>query len=185
MRKLFTAAILAGLVVSSAMPQANAATTRILVQTGKHAAVGTVACTFTCPYWLDVLNDGSTGFQACEQPVVAAGVVSHRDTVQGTPKNAAGVFANLVVYVITPEVDWDSFICAKPTSGNNGEMLASGANNVGDPCDGLLGPGDPTGMGCLERSNIPVAPGDKYVFRAYNWSDNFDAPWNLTWNRVT
>jgi hypothetical protein len=76
--------------------------------------------------------------------------------------------ANLLVFEIWPETDWDSFVCT-----TKNKFLGSGANIVGD-CD----------LGCYERVAIKVKAGRSYLLRAFNWSDAADLRGRYTFMSV-
>ena len=134
-----------------------------------------VPCMVYCAYWLDSANTDVDGdgtediyFAACGAPFPEG---SYADLVVTAPANA-----RLLEFQISPPLDWDSFICSKPTQGNNGALLGSGAHAVGDTCDGIIGPDDPTGTGCSETVVISAVPGQRYVLRGYNWQDVPEIP---------
>lgn len=166
MRKLLLGLVIASLAIGTAPVQAGH-------QLG-HATNVTfeapVPCMVYCAYWLDAANidldgDGAEDifFNACKAPFPEG---SYDDVVVTAPAGA-----RLLRFEIFPALDYDSFVCSKPASGNNGDLLASGAIAVGEACDGVLGPNDPSGTGCRELVNVEVSPGKKYVLRAYNWQD--------------
>jgi hypothetical protein len=85
----------------------------------------------------------------------------------------------LLTVEVAPRVDWDSFICTKPESGTNGEVLVVGANLIGDECDNTLGSSNLVPIGCDEVLQIGTEPGTRYVVRAYNVADPFPAPYTI------
>lgn len=134
-----------------------------------------VPCMVYCAYWLDTANTDVDGdgrediyFAACGAPFPEG---SYADLVVTAPANA-----QLLEFQIFPPLDWDAFICSKPAQGNNGALLGTGATAVGEPCDGIIGPDDPTGTGCPESIVITAVPGRQYVLRGYNWQDVPDIP---------
>ena len=81
-----------------------------------------------------------------------------------------------------PEIDWDTWICAKLSSGShNGGELAQGANILGQLCDNFLGPDNPVPVGCIETADAPAEAGKVYVLRAYNYFDARDCPADYSW----
>lgn len=155
MRKVLLAAALALVVMAPALP-ASASHTAGAVHFSFSADV---PCLVACSYWVD------NGFTPCEAPFPPGSYEDKITTAAPTPP--AGKLG-LLTFEIFPTYDWDSFICANTPAR---EELASGAYAVGDPCDGILGPDDPTGTGCAESATIPTNPGRTYVLRAYNWQD--------------
>jgi hypothetical protein len=162
MRKLLI--LVVALAAMAAVVPANAYT----IKTGKKI-YSADPCAVACSYWgfdipadptkidpmtydPETIIDGERF--ACTKPSPAG---SWGDLVVTAPTGA-----NLLKFYGTPEGDWDLFICSKPSVGNNGRLLASGANDASDPnCI----------MGCPESVRIPVKAGRKYVLRAYNWLD--------------
>lgn len=138
-------------------------------------------CAVACPYWLDDANTDVDGngnedifFSTCANP---AGTADALSDIPGLPYTEGTVYqtrqvgprptgASVLIFEITPQVDFDSFIC-----GTNGAELAAGANILGDNCDNLIGPQNPVPVGCKERAVISVAAGQRYNLRVYNWSD--------------
>ena len=154
-------------------------------------------CAATCAYWVPKAPSAPSAPKVPADPTTADpvafadkvldipfGVIDSTDSQSAacTAPSPAGSFADVVatapkgtnylVFSATPTVDWDLFICAKPTRGNNGKLLAVGANPVADANDPTM----TCAIGCYEEVHIPVVAGRKYVLRAYNWSD----PDNLT-----
>lgn len=155
MRKILLAAVLAIATVAPAMPAQ-----------GSHQAgavhfqfTASVPCLVVCSYWIN------NGFTPCEQPFPPG---SYEDRVTtGAPTPGTGKLG-LLTFEIFPVLDWDSFICANTAARTE---LGQGANNVGDPCDGILGPDDLSGTGCYESVTIPTQAGATYRLRGYNWQD--------------
>lgn len=129
-----------------------------------------VPCMVVCSYWID------QGFTACETPFPPG---SYDDFI--TPAfpalPAGGV--GLLSFEIFPLLDWDSFVCAN-TPGK--EELGRGANVIGELCDGILGPSDPSSTGCKEEVAIVAQPGKSYVLRGYNWQDLPTCPARYTFS---
>lgn len=117
--------------------------------------VAPLACTATCAYWVDILNDleaPGVKFNECRHPFPRG---SYDDVVIEAPQGA-----RLMEFMAWPRVDWDIFVCSKPEKGRNGNTLETGANEATD-CQ----------VACIEKIEMPVDPGVSYVLRAYNWSD--------------
>jgi hypothetical protein len=155
MRKILLAAALAMATVAPAMP-ANA--------NHKAGAVhweftASVPCLVVCSYWID------NGFTPCEAPFPPG---SYEDRVSAAAPNPGAGKLGLLTFEIFPVLDWDSFVCANDSART---QLGQGANAVGDPCDGILGPNDLSGTGCYESVTIPVTQGTTYRLRGYNWQD--------------
>jgi len=166
MRRLILSAIAAALVASLSPAQAGH-TLGHWTDVSFNAAI---PCQVYCAYWLEDANTDLDGdgledvfFNACKAPFPDG---SYDDVVVTAPAGA-----RLLTFQIFPLLDWDSFVCSKPASGNNGDLLATGANAIGDACDGILGPGDLSGTGCVETVAVEAIPGRRYVLRAYNWQD--------------
>lgn len=141
-----------------------------------------VPCAFACPYWLDDANTDIDGngqedifFATCANP---GGTNDILGDAPGLPYEDGTVFqdfvthrapstAQVLIFEIFPNVDFDSFICSQ-----NGEQeLAVGANELGQNCDNIIGPQNPVPVACTERASITVASNQRYRLRVYNWSD--------------
>jgi hypothetical protein len=191
MRKLLLAASVAVMLVGSlptahgaTSPSCNGSTTARVCNTTFSAALpGTVLT----PYWgTDPLEDGTLGYGTCGTPFPDQSVDDLDFTI---PANGTAADFNLVKFEIFPTTDYDSFICEiGDTENHNGipnETLGQGANDVSNACDGVLGPDDPSGLGCSEKVSIPVTAGKKYRFRVYNWADAQPCPGKLTLTHVS
>lgn len=155
MRKMLLVAALAFAVVSPAVPASA---------THKSGAVhwdftASVPCLTVCSYWLD------NGFTPCEAPFPPG---SYEDKISAPAPTPSSGKVQVITFEIFPVLDWDSFICANNSAKT---QLGQGANNVGDPCDGILGPNDLSGTGCYESATVPTTSGSTYVLRGYNWQD--------------
>ena len=141
----------------------------------------TASCAVACSYYLDVTGGGEI-FDACAHPFPE---VAYDDIVVTAPQGA-----NLMVVEIRPKLDWDLFICeVDDTANHNGvpnEHLGVGCSCLGGPdqCQGPLGPGDPTGLGCREKANVLVSPGTLYTLRAYAWADVNDCPGTVRFSHI-
>jgi hypothetical protein len=153
MRRVILFAVIAAGLASSFTP-AHATT----VKSGRLKFNAPVPCTVTCAYWTDVANGLVPGvtFQACKAPFPPN---SYADKVLTAPSTA-----DFLVLKLYPTIDWDMFLCSKPSRGNNGRQLAMGANDATGDCS----------VGCVETIRYRVKPGVRYVVRAYNWSDTPD-----------
>jgi hypothetical protein len=129
-----------------------------------------IPCMAVCSYW-DVPT--RLGYTPCEYPFPEGG---YADVVVRAPAMPPGKSHLVLEFEIYPALDYDAFICDKPATGNNGMQLATGANQVGEACSGILGPNDVSGTGCPEHASTPAVPGHSYVLRAYNWQDFPDCP---------
>jgi len=161
MRSRLTIIMLAGALLAPTGTAAGATPDPVAVEWGP-----AVPCAFWCAYWS---MPHSAGFRPCENPFPAGSYVD----VVTDPAPALGEHMMLVV-TIEYEVDWDLFVCARLSNGsNNGPMLGKG-NQAISGCKGET-PGIPglypIPYGCDEIAEIPVAPGGRYVLRAYSWSD--------------
>jgi hypothetical protein len=192
MRRMLLSASLVVMLVGSlpgadaaSAPACDASTTKRVCKVTFSAALPGTALT---PYnSTDALGDGSLGFSTCGTPSPTEDSVDDLDfTIPGN--GTAGDF-NLATFLISPQVDYDSYICEIGDSENhNGipnEILGSGANAPGDDCTGVLGPNDPSGVGCQEKSSIPVTQGKTYRFRVYNFSDPSPCPATITLTHVS
>ena len=115
-------------------------------------------CAAWCTYQFknfDGLVPGAPRLDACEGPGPDG---AFSDVVLKAPTGA-----RLLTTSITPDVDWDMFVCAKPARGNNGKMLGKNVNFFLD-CQ----------VACAETVTIKVNAGKSYVVRAYNAYDNLD-----------
>lgn len=146
-----------------------------------------IPCATACPYWLDDLNTDLDGddkeeiyFQACASPDGTGGSL---EDVPGLPYQEGSVFddvligpapegARLLELELRPAIDWDGFVCDPETGGE----LAILANGLHAGQCAMQNPNWPLPFGCMERGNIEVTAGKRYVFRAYNWSDGPTAP---------
>jgi hypothetical protein len=159
MKKLLLAATVVALAASL-----NPASARVLAH-GKYTAAwasAPVPCALACSYWVQPSNQGVNNLSAaCTEPFPPTSYVDH---VVTAPRGARSLMVQ-----ISPTVDWDSFICAKPKVGNAGAMLASGG--ISSDCAG--GVGTP---GCVEISVASVKAGKSYIIRTYNFSDPADLP---------
>jgi hypothetical protein len=120
-------------------------------------------CAIACSYWID------NGFAPCANDF-PPGTYGTVDLPIATAVPGRAVIGDAT---IRPHIDWDGFIC-----GPNGELVATGANLLGRPCDGL-GVDSPLPIGCPETMTWVMAPGVQYTLLAYNWSDDQDLPWTF------
>jgi len=87
---------------------------------------------------------------------------------------------NIAAFRIAPNVDWDAWVC-----GLNGMRLRLwNGEDAPEPCDGLLGSSDLSGLGCPEHGYLPVSPGETYLFRASMWADVSDCPWDVRFLKI-
>ena len=162
MRKTLLAAALALATVAPAIP---AQAGHLGSGTEHFALTVDVPCLVVCSYWID------NGFTPCEHPFPPG---SYEDKVTKSAPTPPTGRVGVVTYEMTPVLDWDSWICANNTDRTE---LGRGANIIGDPCDGILGPSDYSGTGCKETITIPTLPGQTYRLRGYNWQDGpIDCP---------
>jgi hypothetical protein len=164
--------LMLGVLLASSMP-AQARTIAKRSYTVKITSAP-VPCAVACAYWLENANnrDLDIYFNACRAPAPPA---SFTDIVLRAPNNA-----NVLVVKSYPLSDWDTFLCSKPSRGNNGRELANGANSATDTDNCTFG----IGFGCMETMRIRVREYQRYVFRAYNWSDAADMPVRVYWMRI-
>lgn len=192
-----------------ALPQANALAPKVYRGAFKGpASGGTVPCGMVCAYWIDdpacgfveeACTEGGllhTGYDVCRDPgpgyshlpgsadEVPEPAGSNQPRAYQDIKIKAPAGYNFAEFRIYPTADWDSFICEGTATSNNGRLLTSGAHSVLAPCDGITGPDDPSGFGCAELTRIRVTPGKYYVFRAYNWSDLTDCPYEIKFKYI-
>ncbi|HVL32996.1 MAG TPA: hypothetical protein VM600_05380 [Actinomycetota bacterium] len=142
---------------------------------GSHDFVMDVAlpCATLCANW-DVPE--AAGYSPCGNPFPAE---SYRDVLtEPAPDGGAGW--TIMRVAIFPEVDWDLYVCSYPEY----ELLATGANLLAQyACKGLAGRKE-VPIGCEEQADVLATPGERYVIRAYNWSDNAPLPGRYTWHFV-
>lgn len=147
---------------------------------GSHDIVFRVAGTVPCGVLADscAYNTiaSSLGFSACKDPFPPGSWVDIRTEPAPTPPAGKKM---LLVLEVTPQVDWDSWICAL-----NGDQLAQGANVLGQPCDNFLGPDSPVPAGCKEKANTVATAGTVYILRNYNYADGADCPGKYTWQFI-
>lgn len=115
---------------------------------------GAVPCALVCAYWVDM------GFSACEKPFPPGSYVDHLTTA--APSRDPGKIVVLEA-TLDSEIDWDGFLCADEVGNRELAQLTS----YFGPCESPLGPW----AGCHEDGSTPVVPGQRVIFRAYNWSD--------------
>ncbi|HEX9712662.1 MAG TPA: hypothetical protein VGB52_08955 [Actinomycetota bacterium] len=182
MRKIVLALAVLGLVSTFAMPaQANH-----LNRWHNLVFTAGTPCAVACPYWLDTANTDIDGngqedifFSTCRNPT---GTSDMLEPVPGLPWTEGTVYdqvtvgprpagATVLIFEISPQIDFDSFIC-----GTTGAELAAGANILGDNCDNLIGPQNPVPVGCRERAVTNAVAGARYILRVYNWSDAATTP---------
>lgn len=159
MRKTFAIATVMVSLFAFAPSQAKTKTV-----TAKHLMFNApFACTTLCAHNFDGLSSDvaeeagtadptDAAISTCGDPFPIAG---YADFVVTAPKKS-----NALIFTITPQVDWDSYICSYPTAGKKSRVLASGANSATD-----------CAVACIETTMIKVKPGTKYILRAYNWAD--------------
>lgn len=136
---------------------------------------GAVPCGAVCAYWPP---GDLAGFEACTNPFPPG---SFQDILTESAPSRAGK-KTILVLEIFPQVDWDSFICSMGSGGShNGPLLSKGANELPGDCDNLVGPSNPVSVGCKEVAQAPAVAGQKYVLRAYNWSDALPCPGKYYW----
>ena len=172
MKRILCLVAAASFAIGAAIP-AEARTIKRKTYTVK-IANAPVPCTAVCAYWMETANNEEAGieFQACTDPFPTG---SYTDIVMTAPNDA-----NYLKIVAYPLIDWDLFVCAKPTRGNNGRQLAQGANSATDTDGCSFG----AALGCIERISIKVREHRKYVLRSYNWSDVADMPVKVYWMRI-
>lgn len=113
-------------------------------------------CALACSYNFAEV-DGTAGqrFDACRYPSPAE---SFDDIVLKAPTGA-----RQLIVLVNPTVEWDLFICSKPSKGNNGSLIAENLNNFFE-CQ----------VTCSERVQLKITAGRSYVLRAYNVWDPAD-----------
>jgi hypothetical protein len=115
-------------------------------------------CAIACSYNLkDADRTGGQRFDACEAPAPEG---SFDDVILKAPTGA-----RILTLTITPEVEWDLFLCSKPTRGNNGKLIAKNLNKFWE-CPAA----------CPETFSATVSAGRSYVVRAFNVWDPADLP---------
>jgi len=125
------------------------------------------------------LPASALGFRACENPFPPGSFVDVLTDPAPSPPAGRKMILQLDSF---PQVDWDSWICARLSNGsNNGGELAQGANVLGENCDNFLGPDNPVPVGCIEQAQAPAEAGKRYVLRAYNYFDAADNPALYQW----
>lgn len=180
MKRILWAALLAA-VIGSGLPAISTAS----AHAGQHPVTFPVAETIPCGPGMgaDVcaynLPANELGFKACENPFPPG---SYYDIVTEPAPIAPTGKRVILVFESFPQIDWDTFICGRLSDGtNNGGEIARGANALAEPCDNLLGPGSMAPIGCVEKAQAPAKTGERYVLRAYNYSDIADLLGRYTW----
>lgn len=134
----------------------------------RYEAYAPYPCSALCPYWtdFDIQTQWDTACRA--EPLTVPG--SYHDLGITVPAEDGGVIPKLITWTVRPVVDYDIVVChAGPDGRANGKAAGLSVCSCDVLCTHEM-------FGCVEEDSQPVRPGERYVLRAYNWSDLFPAP---------
>lgn len=124
-------------------------------------------CAFACPYWQNTGAEANAEEACAPEPTTVPG--SFHDTQVTVPSEIDGRVPTHLLFHVAPEIDYDLWICRTVPDAAGKYYLAHGANAVGEGCPDVP-------VACRENAFARIEPGETYILRAYNWSDQSTTP---------